>query len=132
MLDRMITELSQIKVSNNSTHDRCRAAIVFFIKMTEQKPEVMEFMLSSRHRDFLPDEKMVYLSTPFEMVRKRVKDGIVSDEIQLMSHIVTPNYLYSIPLRIITSRLDELIDKPLEKSLNAICLSSCTAVAAYR
>lgn len=130
LLDRMITELSQIKASNNTAHDRCRGVIIFLFEMTEQEPEAMEFMLSSKHRDFLPHEKPVCSSAPFEMMRDLVKDGMVSGEIQVMDLIVASSCLYGGSIRMIASRLDGLIDKPLPEFLDAIWSSSWKAVAA--
>ena len=130
LLDRMITELALIKSSNNTAHDRCREVISFLFKMTEEEPEVMEFMLSSKHRDFLPNEKPVCSSAPFELMRELVKDGMVSGEIQLMDLMVASSCLYGASLRMITSRLDGLIEQPLPEYLDAIWSSSWKAVAA--
>lgn len=130
LLNRMITELVQIKAHNNTAHDRCRGVIAFLFEMTEQEPEAMEFMLSSKHRDFLPNEKPVCSSTPFEMMRELVKDGMVSGEIQVMDLMVASSCLYGASIRMITSRLDGLIEKPLQEYLDAIWTSSWKSVAA--
>jgi len=130
LLDRMIEELSQIKASNKTTHDRCRSVISFLFEMTEQEPEAMEFMLSSKHRDFLPNEKPVCSSAPFELMRDLVKDGMVSGEIQVMDLMVASSCLYGASIRMITSRLDGLIDKPLPEYLEAIWSSSWKAISA--
>jgi len=130
LIDQMVTELTQIKTRNNNAHDRCRAVIAFLFEMTEEEPEAMEFMLSSKHRDFLPNEKPICSSMPFEMMRKLVKDGMVSGEIQLMDLMVASSCLYGASIRMITSRLDGLVDKPLPKYLEAIWLSSWKSVAA--
>jgi len=129
LLDRMITDLVQIKSSNNTAHDSCREVIAFLFKMTEEEPEVMEFMLSSKHRDFLPNEKPVCSSAPFNFMRELVKDGMVSGEIQLMDLMVASSCLYGASLRMINSRLDGLIEKPLPDYLDAIWSSSWKAVA---
>ena len=130
LLVRMMTELSQIKASNDTAHDRCRGVIIFLFEMTEQEPEVMEFMLSSKHRDFLPNEKPVCSSAPFEMMRELVKDGMVSGEIKVMDLMVASSCLYGASIRMITSRLDGLIEKPLQEYLDVIYLSSWKSVAA--
>jgi len=130
LLDRMIEELSQIKASNNPAHDRCRCVVSFLFEMTEQEPEAMEFMLSSKHRDFLPNEKPVCSSAPFELMRDLVKDGMASGEIQNMDLMVASSCLYGASLRMITSRLDGLIDKPLPEYLEAVWSSSWKSVAA--
>jgi len=130
LIDRMVTQLSQIKVSHNNTHDRCRAVIEFLFEMTEEEPEVMEFMLSSKHRDFMPNEKPVCSSTPFEMMRDLVNEGMASGEIQVMDLMVASSCLYGASLRMITSRLDGVIDKPLQEYLDAIWASSWKSIAA--
>ena len=130
LIDQMVTQLTQIKTSHNNAHDRCRAVITFLFEMTEEEPAAMEFMLSSKHRDFLPNEKPICSSMPFEMMRKLVKDGMLSGEIQLMDLMVASSCLYGASIRMITSRLDGLVDKPLPEYLEAIWLSSWKSVAA--
>jgi len=130
LIDRMVIQLEEIKTCNTNTHDRCRAVIELLFEMTEEEPEVMEFMLSSKHRDFMPNEKPVCSSTPFEMMRELVKDGMVSGEIQVMDLMVASSCLYGASLRMITSRLDGLINKPLQEYVDAIWVSSWKSVAA--
>jgi len=129
LIEQMVNELEQIKIRHKTSHDRCRAVIELLFVMSEEKPEEMEFMLSSKHRDFLPNEKPVCSSIPFEMMRDLVKEGIVSGEIQVMDLMVASSCLYGPSLRMITSRLDGLINKPLQDYLDAIWSSSWKAVA---
>lgn len=129
LLELIIAEITQIKASNNTAHDRCRAVIVFLFEMTEETPEAMEFMLSSKHRDFLPNEKPVCSSAPFELMRDLVKEGMVSGEIRLMDLMVSSSCLYGGAIRMITSRLDGLIDKPLDEYLDAIWSASWKSVS---
>jgi len=129
LIDQMVNELEQIKISHKNSHDRCRAVIKLLFVMSEESPEEMEFMLSSKHRDFLPNENPVCSSTPFEMMRDLVKEGMMSGEIETMDLMVASSCLYGPSLRMITSRLDGLIDKPLPGYLDAIWSSSWKAVA---
>ena len=129
LLDRMLTELTTIKVNNTTAHDRCRAVIAFLFDITEQEPDVMEFMLYSKHREFLPDENPVCSSKPFEMMREMVREGMVSGEIQVMDLMVASSCLFGGSMRMITSRLDKLIKTPLPSYLDSIWSCSWKAVA---
>lgn len=129
LLDRMLAELTTIKTNNTTAHDRCRAVIAFLFDITEQEPEVMEFMLYSKHREFLPDENPVCSSEPFEMMREMVREGMVSGEIQVMDLMVASSCLFGGSIRMITSRLDKLIEKPLPSYLDSIWACSWKAVA---
>lgn len=130
LLNRMLDELNEIQINNTTAQNRCKAVIAFLFELTEQEPEVMEFMLYSKHREFLPGEQPVCSSEPFELMRKMVSEGMVSGEIQVMDLMVASSCLYGSALRMITSRLDGLIEKPLPEYLDSIWLCSWKAVSA--
>ena len=89
----------------------------------------MEFMLYSKHREFLPDEKPVCSSKPFEMMREMVKQGMVSGEIQVMDLMVASSCLFGASIRMITSRLDGIVEKPLPTYVDAVWSCSWKAVS---
>lgn len=129
LLEQMITALTEIQTNNDTAHHRCRAVIAYLFDITEQEPAVMEFMLYSKHREFLPNENPVCSSQPFEMMREMVKQGMVSGEIQVMDPMVASSCLFGASIRMITSRLDGLIKKPLPSYLDSIWSCSWKAVA---
>ena len=129
LLDRITTDLSAIHTENSSAHDRCYLVINYLFKVTEQEPDVMEFMLYSKHRDFLPDENPICSSKPFELMRLMVKDGMTSGEVQEMDIMVASSCLFGAALRLITSRLDGLIDNPLPEYLESVWSCSWKSVS---
>jgi len=129
LVERMLAEITQIQSKHIRTSSRCRAIIAFLFDITEQEPEVMEFMLYSKHREFLPEEPPVCSSKPFELMREIVKDGMLANEIQSMDLMVASSCLFGAALRMITSRLDGVIEKPLPTYLEAIWTPSWRAVS---
>jgi len=129
LLERMLTELELIQRNNDSTYHRCRGVIAFLFELTETEPEVMEFMLYSRHREFLPHEQPVCSSKPFEMMRNMVKQGMESGDVRTMDIMVASSCLFGAAIRMITSRLDGLVDQPLPSYLDEIWACSWKAVA---
>jgi len=129
ILDRMDSELSLIIKSHTSAHDRCHAVIELLFNITEQEPDIMEFMLYSKHREFLPNEPPVCSSKPFELMREMVKEGMVSGEIRVMDIMVASTCLFGGAIRMITSRLDGLLPKSLSNYTDDIWTCSWRAVS---
>jgi len=129
ILDRMSHELGQITQKYSSASGRCHAVIGLLFELTEQEPEVMEFMLYSKHREFLPDEPPICSSKPFELMREMVREGMVTGEIRVMDVMVASTCLFGGAIRMITSRLDGLTPKPLSNYMADIWTCSWRAVA---
>lgn len=130
LIERIVADLTEIKKTHTSAHDRCRAVIELLFNITEQEPEVMDFMLYSKHREFLPNERPVCSSKPFEEMREMVKEGMTSGEIRVMDVMVASTCLYGGAIRMVTSYLDGLIEKPLTSYLDDIWTCSWRAVSA--
>ncbi|MCW8900450.1 MAG: TetR/AcrR family transcriptional regulator [Gammaproteobacteria bacterium] len=129
MINRMSSELATIKKNHNTAHDRCYAVIELLFIITEQEPDIMEFMLYSKHREFLPNERPVCSSQPFEIMREFVQDGMNSGEIQDMDLMVASTCLFGGAIRMITSSMDGLLKKPLSSYIDDIWICSWRAVA---
>jgi len=128
-LERMTSELANIKNNHNSAHDRCHAVIELLFTITEHEPDIMEFMLYSKHREFLPNERPVCSSRPFEIMREFVQDGMNSGEIQNMDLMVASTCLFGGAIRMITSSMDGLLKRSLSSYLDEMWICSWRAVA---
>ena len=90
----------------------------------------MNFMLYTKHREFLPTERPVCSSEPFEIMRSMVERGMQRGEIEQRDVLVASTCLYGGAIRMITSRLDGVVDKPLNDYLDDTWSCSWRAVAA--
>lgn len=129
MVERMSTELMEIRQTHSTAHDRCRAVVELLFKITLNEPDIMEFMLYSKHREFLPDEPPVCSSKPFEIMREFVRQGIATGEIREMDLMVASTCLFGGPMRMITSSLDGLLEKPLSNYMDEIWCCSWKAIS---
>lgn len=127
---RMETAFSEIEAAHGSTHDRCRAAIELLFRMTEEEPAVMRFMLFSRHREFIPDQKPVCSSRPFVQMREMVVTGMRDGVVREMTPIVAAAAVFGGALRLIQLRLDGILDAPLPTYLDEIWQCAWRSVAA--
>ncbi len=129
LIDRMRAELQQIMRSNETAHDQCRAVMTLLFRIADAEPEVMAFMLYVKHREFLPAERPICSSEPFEMMRAMVQRGMDRGEIERQDVMVASSCLFGGAIRIITSELDGILDRPLNEYLDAVWVCSWRAVA---
>jgi AcrR family transcriptional regulator len=129
MIDRMRDELQKIMDTHDTAHDQCHEVVSLIFTMAEQEPEVMAFMLYVKHREFLPSERPVCSSEPFEMMRSMVERGMERGEIERRDVLVASTCLFGGAIRMITSYLDGILEKPLNDYLDEVWACSWKAVA---
>lgn len=128
MIERMRWSLQHIASTNDTSHDQCRAVIRLLFKIAEEEPEIMSFMLYTKHHEFLPDERPVCSSEPFEIMRSMVQFGMDNGEIEKRDVLVASTCLFGGAIRMITSHLDGILEKPLNNYLDDIWTCSWRAV----
>ncbi len=130
LLERMQTELDTIMQLHESAHDQCRAVISLLFDITQSEPDVMAFMLYVKHREFLPNERPVCSSKPFETMRAMVARGMARGEIEQRDVQAASACLFGGAIRMITSELDGILEKPLHDYYEEVWSCSWRAVAA--
>lgn len=129
LVERMESHFSEIEATHATAQDRCRAVIALLFELTEQEPAVMRFMLFSRHREFIPDQKPVCSSRPFVQMREMVAAGMKGGEVREMTPIIAASAVFGGALRLIQLRLDGILDAPLPEYLDEIWQCAWRSVA---
>lgn len=130
LVDGLQEELERIARAHATAHDRCRAVMTMLFDLTESNREAMDFMLYAKHREFLPCERPVCSSKPFETMREFVKSGIAQGEIRHIDVMVAASCLFGGAIRLITARLDGVLAEPLPEKLDAVWECAWSSVAA--
>jgi AcrR family transcriptional regulator len=130
LVERLQQILAEISQDHATAHDRCRAVMAMLFELTESNREDMDFMLYAKHREFLPDERPVCSSKPFETMRAFVQDGMDNGEIRGMDVMVATSCLFGGAIRLITARLDGVLAEPLPDRLDAVWECAWRGVAA--
>ncbi|MDD4881541.1 MAG: TetR/AcrR family transcriptional regulator [Gallionellaceae bacterium] len=126
---RMEGLISEIRRRHTTAHDQAMELVSRLFQLTESEPRAMEFMLYAKHREFLPRQGPVCSSRPFVLMREIVSMGMERGEIRPMDTLIASASLFGGPLRMITGRLDCLVDKPLPECLDAVWACAWRAVA---
>jgi AcrR family transcriptional regulator len=113
LLLRLEGALSDILNSHATCHKRCDAIIAFMFDMAEQAPEMMRFILDAKHREFMPAEKPLCSSRPFELMRHCVEGGIKSGAVRPLDPWVATTAAFGGAIRMIQLHLDGVLEQPL-------------------
>lgn len=108
---RMEQALEAIREHHGDTAGRCRAVIELLFGITEEEPELMNFMLYARHREFLPDVAPICSSRPFQLMRKLVAEGMQRGEVRPMDETVAAVSVFGGAIRLIQMRLDGVLEQ---------------------
>jgi AcrR family transcriptional regulator len=130
LVERLQQTLADIAQTHATAHDRCRAVMAMLFELTESNRDAMDFMLYAKHREFLPDERPVCSSKPFETMRAFVQEGMDNGDIRRMDVMVATSCLFGGAIRLITARLDGVLAEPLPDRLDAVWECAWRGVAA--
>ncbi len=130
LVEHLNEALAKIAQEHVTAHDRCRAVMAMLFELTESNRDAMDFMLYAKHRDFLPSERPVCSSKPFETMRAFVQDGMENGEIRNMDVMVATSCLFGGAIRLITARLDGVLAELLPDRLDAVWDCAWRGVAA--
>jgi AcrR family transcriptional regulator len=130
LVTRMGAAFDAIEGAHKTAHDRCRAVVKLLFKMTEEEPAVMAYMLHAQHQEFMPNEMPVCSSRPFTQMRAMVRAGMETGEVRRMDPLVAATCLFGGPIRMISLRLDGILEKPLQKYIDEVWSASWRSVSA--
>lgn len=129
LVARMGQHFDDIEARYSTAHDRCRAVINLLFQITEEEPEVMEYMLHTKHLEFLEDAIPVCSSRPFRQMRAMVQKGMKSGEVRPMDATVASNAVYGGALRLISLRLDGIVGNKLQTYVDEVWAAAWRAVS---
>lgn len=127
---RMEGLIGEICRRHATAHDQARALVSRLFELTESEPRAMEFMLYAKHREFMPDAAPVCSSRPFALMRALVAEGMARGEIREMDVMVASTCLFGGSIRMITARLDGILEHPLPDYLEEVWACAWRSVVA--
>lgn len=130
LVTRMGAAFDAIEDAHKTAHDRCRAVVELLFKIAEEEPAVMVYMLHAQHQEFMPGEIPICSSRPFTQMRAMVRAGMETGEVRRMDPLVAATCLFGGPIRMISLRLDGILENPLQQYLDEVWSASWRSVTA--
>ena len=118
LIEEMTCRIEGILLEYDSTHDRGRAVVSYLFDLAENSSEVMQYILYAKHQEFMPGEKPICSSRPFELLLHMIKQGIKHGELRDIDPVVATASMFGSTIRLIHLRLDGALQKPLPSLLD--------------
>ena len=128
LLDQMEVLVDEATNGHANANDQGKAMVGVLLRMAESEPQKIDFILNARHREFLPDEPAICSSRPFMKLRDIVLKGMQNGEIREMDPWVATSVTFGPALRMISLRLDGVIEDPLPDKLDALWALTWSAI----
>jgi len=123
ILDSLSISIDDIRRRNRKVADQLREIVDLLFKLTEDAPEVIQFLLVVNIREILPEQKPVIETAPFNKIRRVIQNGIKNGEIRSMDSLLA----YSHFLGIIKHTLGLILSGDLPKSADSYQSQAWTA-----
>lgn len=107
---------------------RCFAELV--LEITEEQPEMMEYMLFMKHGEFLNDSNPICSTEPFRKVQQIVAEGIDNGELRQGDFLIAAVSYTGVILRAAELRLQGVIAVPLNDYVDELVGNAWTAIKA--
>lgn len=114
LLEHLAEQVNTIGETHRGAERRCRAIAQLLFELTESAPQVMDFIIHARHKEFLPDEKPICSSAPFVRMQEFVYEGMAKGEVRPMPPIHAAAIVYGATIRMISLRLDGVLESSLD------------------
>lgn len=82
IIDRLNVSIDDIRRRSRKSSEQLREIVDLWFRLTDEAPEIMQFLFVLNVNEFLPDEKPLMETAPFVKILKILQNGIKSDEIK--------------------------------------------------
>lgn len=132
--DRTLSEFNEILISRlagtSTTYQKLRAFAHLVLDITENDPVTMQYMLFTRHDEFIADQLPICYSEPFVWVQDTVAEGIKIGELQEGHRLIAAAAFTGVLSRVVEIRLNGLLKASLQERSEEIFTAAWRAVKA--
>lgn len=126
----VFANIEKIIAQHTTTHDRCRAIMAYYFQLTEDFPELVDFIFFARHSEIMTTGSPLCAGKTLSFIRQAIQEGITSGELRPISTTVAGPSLFGGMVRLIQLRLMGVQQEPLPSLLDEIWESAWRAVKA--
>ncbi|SHJ98350.1 transcriptional regulator, TetR family [Malonomonas rubra DSM 5091] len=113
-----------------STYDQLRCFAELVIEITEEEPELMEYMLFMKHGEFLSESFPICSTEPFRKVQQIVAEGIKNGELRDGDYLVSAVSYTGVIIRAAELRIQGVINVSLSDRAEELISNAWAAIKA--
>lgn len=129
LLNQIEAEQAQVLSANQDVKSRYFALVEWMLRFAEKYPEVEQFILYARHKEFMPSVEPICSSKPFMTLRDVIHDGQQLGVLRKIDVMVASSIAYGGVLRLIQLSLDGVVTTPLMSHFDELTEAAWRALA---
>lgn len=115
ILDSFSVSIDDVRRRNRKASEQLREIVDLLFKLTDDAPEIIQFLLFMRTEDFLPEATPLMDTPAFTKIKRIIQNGIKEGEIKSIDHVLAYSYFFGI----INQTLNLVLNKALPKSADS-------------
>lgn len=115
ILDSLSISIDDIRRRNRKSSEQLREIVDLLFKLTDDAPEIIQFLLFVKVEDFLPDTPALLDTAAFNKIKRIVQNGIKEGEIRSIDPLLAYCYFFGI----INQTLAMVLNDSLPKSADS-------------
>lgn len=112
ILDSLSISIDDIRRRNRKASEQLREIVDLLFKLTDDAPEIVQFLLFVKTEDFLPDSPALLETPAFNKIKRIIQHGVKEGEIKSIDPLLAYCYFFGI----INQTLDLVLQKALPKT----------------
>lgn len=96
ILDSFSISIDDIRRRNRKASEQLREIVDLLFKLTDEAPEIVQFMLFINTKEFIPDQQAQMETAPFNKIRRIMQAGIKDGEIRVIDPLLAYSYFFGI------------------------------------
>ncbi|MGZ8137351.1 MAG: TetR/AcrR family transcriptional regulator [Methylococcaceae bacterium] len=129
ILDSFNISVDDIRRRNQKSSDQLRGIVDLLFKLTDEAPDVMQFLLVLKINEFLPEEKSFFETPAFVKIIKIIQTGIKAGEIRNIDPILINAYFFGIINNTLRMVLSGELDKKADAYQSQTWLAAWNSIA---
>jgi AcrR family transcriptional regulator len=129
IFDSLSISVDDIRSRSQKSSEQLRGIVDLFFKLTDDVPDVMQFLLILKLNEFLPDEKPVMETAASLKIINIIQSGIKAGEIRNIDPLLVSAYFFGIINNTLRMVLSGALDKNADAYLPQTWLAAWNVIA---
>jgi len=129
ILDSLNISVDDIRRRNQKPSEQLRGIVDLLFKLTDEAPELMQFLLLVRTKDILPEQKPLLETPPFIKINKIIQSGIKAGEIRSIDPMLVFSHFFGIINHTLILVLNGSLDKKADAYQSQTWLAAWNTIA---
>lgn len=114
ILDSFSISIDDIRRRNRKASEQLREVVDLLFKLTDESPEIVQFLLFTNTGEFLPEQPSLLDTAPYVKIKRILQTGIKDGEIRTLDPLLAYSYFFGIIHHTIALVLNGALPKSAE------------------